>query len=993
MGKASRRRRSLASEPEPEPGASSWPDWTSYIDSSKAMTKREMLRQVLSKMPEDHPEHEYVTARLDTASKEYASEIMDDVQSDDGANPTEITIQAMIEQGYLEPALVKKLRPHLKAIVGEIKNDGDVISFKNAKTIKRTAKFFTCEDGQQLKDAFERFYDDNSDQVILDKSENVRSVKDVFDLFYDTARSTPGDKSKKVQTAKETLRKNMRESPGNPTMDRIASAIIDPENATSEMSAFTKELTDEIKQQLKPNDRLEIVQQLLPAEQKRPSRDAQGVQVVRSKRTIIQEAREGSNASGFRNALSKAIKQICAPDGLPREGRTATILDLKLGIDGTMSIDATSARDIQNVSSTEDLVSRVHEVVNERDASRAESAVRLIQTMFRLRVHRLAYRWIRWERAALKIQSVHRGRRARRLFWFKLDRVRALEMQNMSDSIRAYILRIQKLLSDVHPRCEWKNSFKLMIKLTLSCGRVLNHRKTGHVSNEKDPEPIAEQQKRLNDPNAMLEWVTKNEYISVSLFQKFFGRGHAENCIGLELLVMMFCGTKLIDGDDDPIFMMDKRRKNFRIEFEERKRTFCDLIALPEDGFPANVAKVTSRRLHSAQMLFMCSFLNIEARVGQYLTSNLDIWKYAEGRIHSHLMHMRNGPPKVGESHTPKVGDWVEWMDFIESKENEVLLSGVLKQIGTKSGPDCAVISDPLMCLDWSKPHEKRYYFPLKIECPPSTYPGKQTLKITTTWFHWLRKCVPKNSCSKTFERKKSLPKTMSSATGKHVLGDRLGVLLAVKVRARGRIVDIRFNEQGEHLCSTLEIVSCANRSYIGKRVPIAAVLVHSVYTNWKQEWMRVISFARLVGRLARSLRRWHERIRARRAKELAKLARETAPRRCKDCGEHKQRVCFSNSQWTKAEGKRTCTACQDAATAEIERKRAEDERNELEKKRNVECMICLNDEVSLDDRAAFDCQHWICKECASEMYLRNDLNKCPYCRKPILHPQKYVVV
>ena len=75
MGKQSRRIRS-------EIGSSNltWPNWSSYIDNKKKMTKVEMLQDVLSKMPKEHPMRAEVEKTLTKAAHDNAAALTADTE-------------------------------------------------------------------------------------------------------------------------------------------------------------------------------------------------------------------------------------------------------------------------------------------------------------------------------------------------------------------------------------------------------------------------------------------------------------------------------------------------------------------------------------------------------------------------------------------------------------------------------------------------------------------------------------------------------------------------------------------------------------------------------------------------------------------------------------------------------------------------------------------------------------------------------------------------
>ena len=64
-----------------------------------------------------------------------------------------------------------------------------------------------------------------------------------------------------------------------------------------------------------------------------------------------------------------------------------------------------------------------------------------------------------------------------------------------------------------------------------------------------------------------------------------------------------------------------------------------------------------------------------------------------------------------------------------------------------------------------------------------------------------------------------------------------------------------------------------------------------------------------------------------------------------------------------------------------------------MEELLEAECVVCYKEMVTPDDRAIFECAHWICRGCASEMHLRNELHSCPHCRHVITNPQQHVML
>lgn len=227
----------------------------------------------------------------------------------------------------------------------------------------------------------------------------------------------------------------------------------------------------------------------------------------------------------------------------------------------------------------------------------------------------------------------------------------------------------------------------------------------------------------------------------------------------------------------------------------------------------------------------------------------------------------------------------------------------------------------------------------------------------------------------------------MEPPAPKYALGDRILCLVGGDVRAKGVIT--RTSESWPELL--VDIRQAADPSFLGRTVNLSNVIVVQKLEGFKFEWQRLHRHARFVGFLAVTLTTLLLRIRRRREKEELRLHRLHAPRSCKTCATCKPQSGFSTSQWLKPDGKRTCLECQEAATAEAQKQKEEAQRKELEELLEAECVVCYAEAVPPENRAIFDCAHWICKGCASEMHLRNELKNCPHCRHTISMPHQYV--
>jgi len=219
----------------------------------------------------------------------------------------------------------------------------------------------------------------------------------------------------------------------------------------------------------------------------------------------------------------------------------------------------------------------------------------------------------------------------------------------------------------------------------------------------------------------------------------------------------------------------------------------------------------------------------------------------------------------------------------------------------------------------------------------------------------------------------------------KHSVGDRILCLVAGDVRAKGVIT--RTSES----CLVVDIRQADDASFVGRTLDLTNVIVVQKLEGYQLEWRRLHRHARAVGFFAVALTTLLLRIRRRHEKEVLRLQRLNAPRTCRTCATSKPPTGFSTSQWQKPTGKRTCLECQEAAAAEAQKQKDEAKRKEQEELLDAECAVCYEEAVPPKNRAIFECAHWVCKTCASEMHLRNELRNCPHCRHAIAMPQQYV--
>ena len=126
--------------------------------------------------------------------------------------------------------------------------------------------------------------------------------------------------------------------------------------------------------------------------------------------------------------------------------------------------------------------------------------------------------------------------------------------------------------------------------------------------------------------------------------------------------------------------------------------------------------------------------------------------------------------------------------------------------------------------------------------------------------------------------------------------------------------------------------------------------------------WMRVCRCFRAIGRFSLWLR-----------KTYTKVHRVHGPRKCNNCWLNRDKTHFTASQWTKS--KRKCKDCQVTPATICAH---------VEEKRDEECCICYEEDVGYSRRIYFPCNHWVCRCCAQQLFVRKDDVTCPMCRSVV---------
>ena len=607
-----------------------------------------------------------------------------------------------------------------------------------------------------------------------------------------------------------------------------------------------------------------------------PPPETDGVQVVYSEQTIP-EADDGTGHSGFRGAIAQALGAL----NLDKvgAGSSATVLDFTLGEDGSMKVDTASARDLDNVHTTAELVTRVQEEVDKRDGAKKREA----------ELHDR-----RRERAATIIQCAWRAI----LLWPQKRTVDSLtELINAPEIQGTDFLVSAKLMSDLANLC-------------------------GLVGRQRQEQSSLDFMRKGPSADAVLKWVREHGYIPPELIRTYFLGPHVVRTIGQNALLQLFCGIRLLDSDPSPETMLAYSKSCLF----DRIKAICAIMALPEIGFEEIAMKThinceDDSEVHERKVFFMRAFMAIEARIGRCFTNSEKLWRLTVGKL----------------------------MRMIDQKREEKIKNA-------------------------------RFFLPRRAEQQqqPPARPSQTSQRGETK-----RKKPPPPPP----------PPPPPSPKDTHRLGDRMMVMTGTAICTKVRVVEMKFDAvDGQHVASLLEVMWSQRRELIGKHLTSNNVTVIEVLTDFKYEWQRIRWHARMVGKATTMFGARLDKVHRRHEKEAAKRLREHAPRRCRECDERRPRDAYSTSQWAKPEGKRTCTPCQDAAKAEVQRAKDEAARLAMEELLNSECAVCYGEAIASDDRAIFACAHWICRDCASELHLRNELHACPLCRHPILDPQQHVV-
>ena len=543
------------------------------------------------------------------------------------------------------------------------------------------------------------------------------------------------------------------------------------------------------------------------------------------------------------------------------------------------------------------------------------------------------------------------------------------------------------------------------------------------------------------DPDHVLEWVKKHQYLHARQTAALLSHADFRAIVGEKALDELIFGAQLFDTDCPPeeglrMYSGNEQARQYRIE------AIGIVLALPGKGFDATIhalgaAMSPTIEHHARKVYTLRAFMAIEARIGRCFTAFPEFWDDACEGLAQKLARAveTQGPPPTPSEEPLRVGECVTWTALHTKTNTQYTHWGHIVKF-TKRGrmawlanvgsivlpdempsklplPSADVVqlfpgTFPVSVKELDRPNAllSKYIgevVRLKRETKPTKTPAKATAKAPATKPPLPERTTrPPSPERKT--RKRTLPASLSSSapppasTGTHRLGDRMLVVAGVAHRARVRVVEMKFDEHtGRHTVSVLQVICAKKRTLHGKFLTTNDVHVIEVLRHFKGEWSRLLSHARIVGKAGLMFRARFDKVHRRHekaaAKEAARLVRETAPRRCRECDEAKPREAYTASQWAKGDGKRTCTPCQDAAKAERQRQQDEAKRLEVAALLEAECVICCREAVPAEERAIFECAHWVCNDCASEMHKRNELRSCPYCRHPIEKPQQYVVL
>ena len=565
------------------------------------------------------------------------------------------------------------------------------------------------------------------------------------------------------------------------------------------------------------------------------------------------------------------------------------------------------------------------------------------------------------------------------------------------------------------------DAYYLLRAVGWTCFDVAEHRARQTSLGFMRSSPLIYRADGCTDPVAVFEWVSKHRRLNPTQIGKLLRHPDFVALVGVKSIDELLFGARLFDDDYPPEEMLKCTRGDVGWR-EKRIKGVCCALGLPDRGFEATFrtlgtppSVITERE---AAIYTIRAFMAIEARIGRYFTKFTELWdKACEGLTRRIACHMKTQPRPTPTEEPLRLGELVTWTAMHAKSGKEYTHWGNIVKF-TKQGRVAwlADVGSTVLANhsknDVHKNLDVVQLFPgtFNVSVSMLERPNKLLHAFIEKAVELKRPPKPKPTTAtkpspapKVFERKKrTLPASLStpkppSSANTHRLGDRMVVIAGAAHRARVRVVDMKFDEHsGRHIVSLLQVICAEKRKLHGKLLTTHDVHVIEVLHHFKAEWRRLSLHARIVGKAGLMFRarfdKVHHRHEKAAAKEAARLVRESAPRRCKECDEARPREAYSASQWAKGDGKRTCTACQDAIKAERQRQQDEAKRQEVDALLEAECVICCREAVPPEERAIFECAHWVCNDCASEMHKRNELRSCPYCRHPIEKPQQYVV-
>ena len=918
-----------------------------------------------------------------------------------------------------------------------------------------------------------------------------------------TGGATGGDAAERqrrfdLEAAKNVLREKIRSDPGNPKMDALASALLDPEAAPPDMRAFGEALTKEVNRRLREPEKPASPEALkhLPEPERRAKR---GEATVRSA-----EAREG--ASGFRGAIEEAIGRLDASSG-----PSATILDFTVNEDGSLQIETTEE---VGAPAEGELVARVKERLCERHGEHATVAVEPIEPApgptrkFTAPHQAIAALALRGAHSARRLQRAYRRHIWRRLTWSAAAIIQRTWVRfacaRASTHFTSYFV-VRDVPAAVRIQRRWRRWVDAR-KRRLVCARVL----TGKSKHPQLPAgqpyfvPPFASASSVGWPLGLLATGPQDYYMDFDVanwadklffeMNKLAGDAPLSKGTGVAFLALVNLkrwrrGPRQATPDVPPIArLIDvqgllRGKDVFGVRPNDgslagEMAAWADAIQVPlverqsgkgePNAFLDALDEIRLRVISMTELLKpvpglgnpianKVNFAHYMYRVLQYHLHNEDLtaeWVQqtlqgdaiaAMRRLDERAAKNKAGLEKIAAVARAELSanlwELVRFSDGpIAPRDLEfvgqLVERGVINvkcDIASFVRAATSVFDTDLQRLrpmavrkmkvignlpdDGTRDWALYSYFVSEEGRAKLDHAAIRQILGEPKWHHdplvkhakyrlaGFDEYISEDRAvenAKAFANDRSISPERRAALIMAFYKRQVAATLSVLEATPAKMAEFKAYSKGEKRQFLREYVALERVLINIFRDPetFKSVLHGAIAASHGQIvarlggrgrgrsqrrralWRRVRAVVRVVGRFALLCRRLHE-----------KAHRARAPRACKECAEARPRDAFTPSQWARPRGRRTCRPCQDAAAAKVRRDKEETDRKAAAALRDAECIICCAEMVPPEERAIFECAHWICKGCASELHKRNELAKrgCPYCRHPITDAAAHV--